>query len=321
MCRNEVHQLKIMQTVSVVATLTFGDANPEIISSANSSFKEDCILEDQSGSCETFLATRTARTFEKKEQIIDHVDGPKSLEDRLAVATIIDVKYVSKLSRFVSCQSCHKKVTEINLQSKTIKCTLANCKRDASLQLTVITSDEEKLTLKFFIEEHKLSGCTSSSSATVDCPQQPSVDGDFASVTGRGPTGVYQKRKLREEKAWEDMRDKLKTAFFNQQFLPKTTHCKECIENGMHHPRKAVCHCQDCGWHQYLCLECAIALHSRSNMFHILELWKDGKFRPMFANNFNVVVPGHEKCGSYKDIKSITFIDLQGTVVATIFIS
>eukprot|EP00794_Sanderia_malayensis_P008611 gene8611-9538_t len=34
----------------------------------------------------------------------------------------------------------------------------------------------------------------SSSGATVDCPQQPSVDGDSASVTGRRPTGVYQKR-------------------------------------------------------------------------------------------------------------------------------
>eukprot|EP00794_Sanderia_malayensis_P013472 gene13472-14864_t len=109
---------------------------------------------------EPFLATTTATTFKEKEQIIDHVDGPKLLEDQLTVATIIDVKHVSKFSRFVSCQSCHKKVTEINLQSKTIKCThcdvcqkLGNCKRDASLQLTVITSDEEELTLKFFTEE------------------------------------------------------------------------------------------------------------------------------------------------------------------------
>ncbi len=84
----------------------------------------------------------------------------------------------------------------------------------------------------------------------------------------------YRKRKLREEKSWDDKRGVLQVAFMKQQFLPTNANCISCIENGSASPRKAVCRCQDCGCQQLLCLQCASARHNNYNIFHVLEIWK-----------------------------------------------
>ena len=95
-------------------------------------------------------------------------------------------------------------------------------------------------------------------------------------TSNREPMSNYTKRKLREGKAWEEMRENLRSSFIQQQFLPEDTICKGCMQSssGSTNPRRAVCRCQDCGWQQYFCLECATVLHSNSNMFHVLEIWK-----------------------------------------------
>ncbi len=124
-----------------------------------------------------------------------------------------------------------------------------------------------------------LSGEVQSNSHDSEVPVLgPCLGQDCTLIKCRGnePMSKYTKRKLREEKAWEEMREKLQCSYVQQQFLPGNTICKGCMQSssGSINPCCAVCRCQDCCWQQYFCLECAIALHSNSNMFHILEVWK-----------------------------------------------
>ena len=91
-------------------------------------------------------------------------------------------------------------------------------------------------------------------------------------VSKRDGLTQYARRKLREEDAWEDTREKLKSTHFKQQLLQNSP-CVVCLETTTT-PKKAVCRCLDCGWNQMLCIDCATLLHSGSNAFHMLELWK-----------------------------------------------
>eukprot|EP00795_Rhopilema_esculentum_P007287 gene7287-12983_t len=122
----------------------------------------------------------------------------------------------------------------------------------------------------------------------------------------------YSTRKRREETAWENSRQKLQEAFVSQQFLPNSTICTACEDFGRRLPNMAVCRCKDCGWKQVFCLSCATSIHSDRNLFHVLEIWKDGAFIPLFPNTKILTPPGHGSCGTIYDIREIIFLDLQG---------
>lgn len=84
----------------------------------------------------------------------------------------------------------------------------------------------------------------------------------------------YKLKKIREESGWEKSRERLQRAFVWQQYLPEGTPCCACGDHGRSPANEAVCRCCDCGWEQWLCLECATMLHNKRNMFHVLEIWK-----------------------------------------------
>eukprot|EP00112_Aurelia_sp_Birch-Aquarium-sp1_P007519 Seg182.7 transcript_id=Seg182.7/GoldUCD/mRNA.D3Y31 product="hypothetical protein" protein_id=Seg182.7/GoldUCD/D3Y31 len=48
----------------------------------------------------------------------------------------------------------------------------------------------------------------------------------------------YERRKLREEDAWEDIREKLKSTHFKQQFLPNSP-CVVCLFGNDIHPKES----------------------------------------------------------------------------------
>eukprot|EP00795_Rhopilema_esculentum_P005200 gene5200-336_t len=125
-------------------------------------------------------------------------------------------------------------------------------------------------------------------------------------------SNLYKARKLREETCWESIREKLKLAFLSQQYLATDAFCVVCLDTNPTEPRKAVCRCEDCGWQQNFCIDCASATHKNKNLFHILELWKDGAFVPLFANNFILEPPGHKLCSTANYVKQMVFVDSQG---------
>ena len=104
--------------------------------------------------------------------------------------------------------------------------------------------------------------------ATANFDEDPFVPGEADQSSNE-----YQGRKIKEETGWEKVRDTLRKAYVKQQFLDNNAVCVQCLESSPE-PRKAVCRCLDCGWHELLCVECATENHSRRNFFHVLELWK-----------------------------------------------
>eukprot|EP00794_Sanderia_malayensis_P012443 gene12443-13729_t len=122
---------------------------------------------------------------------------------------------------------------------------------------------------------------------------------------------AYEQRKFREESCWENITERIKMAYVSQEYVPADTACVVCIDQSTK-PRKAVCRCQDCGWQQNYCIECATATHNNKNMFHVLEIWKNGTFLPLFVNNFLLEPPGHKICRDANYAKQMIFIDFQG---------
>lgn len=119
---------------------------------------------------------------------------------------------------------------------------------------------------------------TATESASLVLDQQnhseENINRDGAELINRKTDlNSYERRKMREESCWENMREKLQKVHVNQQYLATDTVCVICVDENIK-PRKAVCRCQDCGWQQNFCIQCATAIHSNKNMFHILELWK-----------------------------------------------
>ena len=136
------------------------------------SVKEDCILEDETGTATihiwdplinniksgttyefqnlivkhfqgiTHLGT-PATTFKEASQQLETLNGPALLENPEKQAKVQNFKLINKLSIFITCQACKRKINEIS-QQKLLKCKncevrqrQAECRRDASVQLLV----------------------------------------------------------------------------------------------------------------------------------------------------------------------------------------
>lgn len=179
----QVPTLKINQKVNVTATISLGSGKPKTVSlkatNKMTMVKEDCVLEDETGTANlhiwdemitkvksgstydfhnlnvkhfqgsTHLATTPITTFKEAKQQRTPVQGPALLENPEKEVEVPKFKFVNKLSIFVACQSCKRKITEMS-QQKYIKCKNCGvrqrqeeCKRDASVQLKVEVDGQE----------------------------------------------------------------------------------------------------------------------------------------------------------------------------------
>ena len=174
-----VSQLNTMtpnQKVNVTGTLSLGQKEPNEVlvkSTQQISFvKEDCILEDSTGHTSihiwsplisklknnysyrlnnltvknfqgnTFLSTSPFTTYSQQEKTLSSLKGPVILEIPEKQIFVGSFKTVSKLSIFLSCQVCIKRITDISGTS--VKCQncpthqkIVDCKREASAKLCV----------------------------------------------------------------------------------------------------------------------------------------------------------------------------------------
>lgn len=146
--------------------------------------KEDCVIEDQTGAIafhvwapilkqlengktylfknltvrvfqgSTFLSTSPSTTLSCAAQCVEEISGHKLLLNREQVLKVQQLKFVSKLQVFSSCQICHKKLNNVFLDS--VKCQqcgtrqrTSTCKREATMQIC-INDGENDLWLSAF---------------------------------------------------------------------------------------------------------------------------------------------------------------------------
>lgn len=183
--------LQVNQRVNVTASISLGNEKPKPVqlktSKEMTSVKEDCVLEDETGTATihiwaplinniqsgntyefqnlsvkhfqgiTHLGTTPATTFKEANQKVETLDGPALLQNPEKEATVDKFKMINKLSIFITCQSCKRKINEICHQ-KSLKCKNCGvrqrqeeCKRDASMQL-LVHLDEKDVWLTAFTD-------------------------------------------------------------------------------------------------------------------------------------------------------------------------
>lgn len=174
-----ISQLNTMtpnQKVNVTGTLSLGQKEPKKVlvkSTQETSFvKEDCILEDSTGHTSihiwnplisqlkntysyhfnnltvknfqgnTFLSTSPFTTYTQLQNTLSSLKGPAILETPEKQIFVDNFKLVSKLSIFLSCQVCKKRITDVSGTS--VKCQncsthqkVVDCKKEASAKLCV----------------------------------------------------------------------------------------------------------------------------------------------------------------------------------------
>lgn len=191
----QVSTIKANQRVNVSGTLSLGDKKPKEVmiksTQKNSSVKEDCILEDDTGAIlfhiwsplidqvktnksykftnltvknfqgSTFLSTSPLTTITNTTQSLATLFGPQMLESPEKETTVPNFKFVSKLTIFSSCQVCKKRLYD--LSSTSTKCQqcgtrqrTADCSREASIKLCILQKDDELWLTAFTNEISKL---------------------------------------------------------------------------------------------------------------------------------------------------------------------
>ncbi|XP_068677709.1 uncharacterized protein [Montipora foliosa] len=170
------------QKVNVTGTLSFSQKEPKKVlvkSTQEVSFvKEDCILEDSTGHTSihiwsplitqlkntysyrlnnltvknfqgnTFLSTSPFTTYTQQVNTLSSFKGRAILETPEKQIFVDSFKLVSKLSIFLSCQVCKKRITDVSRAS--VKCQncsthqkVVDCKREASAKLCVANEDAD----------------------------------------------------------------------------------------------------------------------------------------------------------------------------------
>ena len=183
----ELPTLQVNQKVNVTASLSLGNENPKPVqlksSSEMTTVKEDCVLEDETGTAtihiwdplyktiktgttyefenlstskESLISTPTT-TLKEANQQLTPINGPALLENPEKEAKVESFKMINKLSIFITCQACKRKINEIT-QQNTLKCKNCGvrqrkmqCKRDASVQL-LVHLDEKDIWLTAFTD-------------------------------------------------------------------------------------------------------------------------------------------------------------------------
>lgn len=173
----ELPTLQVNQKVNVTASISLGNEKPQPVqlktTQQMTSVKEDCVLEDKTGTATihiwdplinkiksgttyefenltvkhfqgtTHLGTTPATTFKEASQQLETLNGPALPQNPEKEAKVEKFKLVNKLSIFITCQACKRKINEIS-QQQSLKCKncgvrqrQVECKRDASVQLQV----------------------------------------------------------------------------------------------------------------------------------------------------------------------------------------
>ena len=179
----ELPTLQVNQKVNVTASISLGNEKPKPVqlkaTKEMTSVKEDCVLEDETGTATihvwdplinqiksgttyvidnltvkhfqgiTHLGTTRATTFQEADEQLKTINGPALLQNPEKEAKVQRFKMINKLSIYITCQACKRKINEMS-QQKSLKCKncgvrqrQAECKRDASVQLLVHLDDKD----------------------------------------------------------------------------------------------------------------------------------------------------------------------------------
>ncbi|KAJ7375262.1 hypothetical protein OS493_002009 [Desmophyllum pertusum] len=111
------------------------------------------------------------------------------------------------------------------------------------------------------------------------------------------------RRNLNSVLNWDKVRDQLLNANVEEEAMPASSLCSLCKE------QEPSLRCQYCGPRQFFCSKCAHDLHAERNQFHIMELWKDNRFVPLFPNH-GVIECGH--CCCTRILKTFKLVDAFG---------
>lgn len=151
---SEIQSLRANQRVNITATITMEDKDPKKVvlkaTGDNSFVKEDCVIEDGTRSimahiwtplidnikngqaylfknltvkkfqgC-TFVSTSPHTTVSPTSQTLETLVGPNILENPDLQVTIPNLKFLTRLTVFTSCQVCKKRINDLSTSS--IKC-------------------------------------------------------------------------------------------------------------------------------------------------------------------------------------------------------
>eukprot|EP00794_Sanderia_malayensis_P014568 gene14568-16070_t len=188
-----VKNMKAMQIVNVTATLSMGERDPKPVvvgsSRQKTTVKEDCVIEDPTGSSvihiwepffsdvkngetyrfenlivkqfkgTTYLSTISTTKFSVVKQEIENIKGPALLVSPIVEVEIEEFNFVSKLTIYLSCQSCNKKIFDGRCLTKSIKCQFCgkrqratNCTLEATVDLTINDADGQHRSLTAFTD-------------------------------------------------------------------------------------------------------------------------------------------------------------------------
>ncbi|XP_028409444.1 uncharacterized protein LOC114532053 [Dendronephthya gigantea] len=115
----------------------------------------------------------------------------------------------------------------------------------------------------------------------------------------------YHLRRVKEYHSWEDVRGSFLQARIEEEAFCDESICIECYNNF------AVCRCVDCGPRQLFCINCAKTIHEQRNVFHLLEIFKDGCFVALFVNH-GVLTLDHQRNCPTAQAENIICIDEKG---------
>lgn len=179
----ELPTLQVNQKVNVTASISLGNENPKPVqlksSSEMTTVKEDCVLEEETGTATihiwdplfknmetgttyefksltvkhfqgiTHLGTTPTTMFKQANQQLKPINGPALLQNPEKEAKVESFKMINKLSIFITCQACKRKINEIS-QQNTLECKNCGvrqrkmqCKRDAAVQLLVHLDEKD----------------------------------------------------------------------------------------------------------------------------------------------------------------------------------
>ena len=166
----------------VKGTLTLGENEPKMVairgSQQNCYVKEDCIIEDETGHSmihvwgaaidqlqnaqsysfksltiksfqgKVFWSMTPSTTFEQITNSLTHLNGPSILKGEDKEVFVTKFKLISKLSIFMSCQKCKKRIN--GEQASCVKCIncgthqrAGECKREGSVKLCIRECDDD----------------------------------------------------------------------------------------------------------------------------------------------------------------------------------
>ena len=154
----ELKEMAPNQKVNVHATLSMGAQEPNKIETKSSqalSVKEDCILEDETGTMEQLV-------------------GPEILTNPEREIIAGQLKYVASLSIFSARQLCKKRIGDesgesVRCQNCKVRQMIINCRQEGSVKLCIQHNESELWLTAFTNEiENLLKNTTASMSSTID---------------------------------------------------------------------------------------------------------------------------------------------------------